>query len=210
MIKGWFCFFVILFGIAFTASSTFAAIRAGSSEFGISLGVLRGDDLGSVLVIFEDDPSTPEDESAALDFETMIQDEFFVGFKYSYNYTPRIGAELGLALIPGASVEASDLGELFEMDVRLFHGNIVFHLVDGPFVPFVTAGIGFASFSSDVIDDEQFIDETDFAFNFGGGIKVFLTDTLLLRVDVRDYITTPEDLETLNLIEFSGGIAYIF
>jgi len=201
---------MISFGVVLSEAPAFAAIRAGSSELAISLGVLRGDDLGSILVSFPDDPTTPEDESEVLPFETHVEDEFFLGFRYTYNFTPRIGAELGLSLVPNASVEASNLGQLFEMDIRFFNGNVVFHLLEGRFIPFAAAGIGFANFSSEVIDSTTFIDETDFAFNFGGGLKIFLTDTFLLRVDIRDYLTTPEDLERLNLIEASGGIGFTF
>ena len=210
MDKNWILFVILLLSITFFALPTSAEIKAGTSELGLSLGVLRGDDLGSVLVSFPDDPTTPQDESQVLPFETQVKDGFFLGFEYTFHFTTWLGTELDLALIPKVSVEASDLGKLFDMDIRFFNANAVVHLLNGRFVPFVTAGIGIADFSSETIDSTQFINESDFAFNFGGGFKVFLTDTFLLRADIRDYRTTPEDLNTLNLIRISGGVAFTF
>lgn len=208
--KNWVLLLIVLFRITFFALPALAEIKAGTSELGLSLGFLRGDNLGTILVSFPDDPTTPQDESAVLPFETTLKDSFFLGFEYTFHFTTWLGTELDLALVPKVSVEASDLGKLFDMDIRFFNANAVVHLRNGRFVPFVTAGIGIADFSSETIDSTQFIKESDFAFNFGGGFKVFLTDTLLLRADIRDYRTTPEDLNTLNLIRITGGVAFTF
>lgn len=206
----WILFFILLIVVIFSVIPVSAAIRPGSSELSLNLGVLRGDDFGSVEVFFPDDPLTPEDESEVVTFATNLEDELFIGFRYTYNFTSRLATELELALIPGAAVNASDLGELFEVDIRFFNANAVFHLLKGSFVPFATAGIGIADFKSETIDGTTFIDESNFAFNFGGGFKIFLTDTFILRADIRDYLTTPEDLDELSLIEISGGVGFLF
>ena len=51
-------------------------------------------------------------------------------------------------------------------------------------------------------------DETDFAWNFGGGIKCFLNDTVALRLDARDIVTSMEDLSTMHMIEMTVGLSW--
>lgn len=142
-----------------------------------------------------------------------VDDGFLLMFRYEYGVTDNIGVEIGAG---GATNNLLDVGPAFpggelEIDTGefLFNGGLVFNLMTGRIVPFAAVGIGLVNFSGDEID------ETDFSFNFGGGLKIYATDRWFFRVDVRDHVTYPEDAppieaETLHLIEISGGIGVTF
>ena len=75
------------------------------------------------------------------------------------------------------------------------------------------------------------IDKASFAYNYGGGVKIFITKNLALRLDFREYrakltdtIEQIDDVrpsgvfvgrqweysEDLKFQEFSGGFTYLF
>ena len=61
--------------------------------------------------------------------------------------------------------------------------NLVLHVLEGPIVPFFTAGGGIIGT----------VDQTLFAYNFGGGVKIFLTKKIAVRVDYREYFGELDD-----------------
>src|SRR3989304_2775860 len=99
--------------------------------------------------------------------------------------------------------------------------NIVLHLLKGPIIPFITAGGG----------GVMTIDKGSFAYNYGGGVKIFLTKKFALRLDFREYRAKLKDnieqiddvrpggvfigrqwdySEDLKFREISGGLTYLF
>ncbi len=117
---------------------------------------------------------------------TSINDGSAFGLRAGYNFNPFLGLEVTLggstndyvfrltdeSMNPPSDVSIEETTELF-----FLHCNGVLHLLKGWFVPFVTAGIGgFA-----------YVDDYSFSTNFGGGIKLFITDRIALRLDWRQY-----------------------
>ncbi len=89
----------------------------------------------------------------------------------------------------------------------LVHGNGVYNFEVASWekvVPFLTAGVGIHSFSPDAGDGT-----TDLAINFGGGAKIFMTERLALRGDVRDNVIFFDNNTTHNL-SLSGGLTWFF
>ena len=168
--------------------------------------------------------------------ETQTKDGQVYGFRLGYNANPRLGFEwdFGVSTTPynvtlydnvflnpgdpktNAIVSTEETNQVFLTNI-----NGVLHLLKGPFVPFITAGVG----------GIMTIDKASFAYNYGGGVKIFLTKKLALRLDFREYRAKIKDnieqiddvrpggdfigrrwdySEDLKFREFSGGITYLF
>ncbi|MEP7366418.1 MAG: outer membrane beta-barrel protein [Acidobacteriota bacterium] len=79
--------------------------------------------------------------------------------------------------------------------------------------PFATGGANFSNFIPPGASVTSGGGDNKFGFNYGGGVKVILTDTLLLRLDARQYQTPkPFDLVGasgwLKQLEISVGISF--
>jgi len=62
---------------------------------------------------------------------------------------------------------------LEENDLFFFYGNTILNILKGSFVPFVNIGAGWSLHS----------EEACYAFNYGGGLKFFITEKVALRID---------------------------
>jgi hypothetical protein len=81
---------------------------------------------------------------------------------------------------------------------------------DARWRPFVSAGIGFASFR---LDDEQgrFVNETVCGFPLGGGLKYLYRKWLAVRVSVMDNVAIGAyDLSTQHNLSITGGVEVRF
>ena len=142
----------------------------------------------------------------------------------------RVGARLGLN---SGSLTGHELSYAFERhDIEIasaaesrartqqFFYNFVLHVMprSSRVRPFVTAGLGYTSFSPG--DGGIFQDasgENKFGYNYGGGLKVKLSRMFGLRFDVRDHVTgKPNFLDLpavegrLHSLEYSAGFSLLF
>src|SRR3990172_7462391 len=168
--------------------------------------------------------------------ETQTKDGQVYGFRLGYNANPRLGFEwdFGVSTTPynvtlydnvflnpgdpktNAIVSTEETNQVFLTNI-----NGVFHLLKGPVVPFITAGVG----------GIMTIDKASFAYNYGGGVKIFLMKKLALRLYFREYRAKLKDnieqiddvlpsgvfigrqwdySEDLKFRELSGGFTYLF
>ena len=70
-------------------------------------------------------------------------------------------------------------------------------------VPYLAVGGG-----ATTIEDRNDNENTDATFNFGGGLKYFMTDSIALRGDVRHLIVFDE--HSLNNWEYTVGVSFLF
>jgi opacity protein-like surface antigen len=110
-----------------------------------------------------------------------------------------------------------------EFDVHfhefLVNGSYYFFPPDREWRPFATAGIGLKRYSPTdgakeaastnfLLGPTRISSDTEFAFNFGGGVEARITENIGLRFDLRDHLTgTPRfglPTEPLN----PGGVYY--
>jgi len=145
-------------------------------------------------------------------FSEMDDGSLFM-FRGEADFTNNIGIEFGIGGATNDLIMSSPGVATLEVDMEavMLNGGIVVNVPIGRLVPFVAGGVGLVNFSS----DEAFIDETDLSVNFGGGVKIYVTDHFFFRVDARDHLTFPEDtpdmdLEDVHLIELSGGVGVTF
>ena len=84
-----------------------------------------------------------------------------------------------------------------------------------PVRPFIAGGGQFSTFVPPGASVTYGTGTTKYGGNFGAGVKVKLTSMFLLRIDLRDYVTTkPFDLigksGALHQIEASAGLGLFF
>jgi hypothetical protein len=136
------------------------------------------------------------DNRRGREIQTHIDDGFGSGFRAAYNFNRRFAMEgtfagttnnhLATLSDLGATPAITDTNALF-----FVHGNGVFHLLTGRIAPYLTAGLGILG----TIENETL------TFNYGGGLKIFTTRRLAIRLDARRYhANLEENLEERVLV----------
>jgi opacity protein-like surface antigen len=114
-----------------------------------------------------------------------------LGVAVSYDWTRNLAFE-------------GDLGHLFDVagddanvdwSISTFSANAVYHFDTQYVTPYATFGLGLerSSFevkNPDVLALYQDVSATEFAFNFGGGVKYKLSDRFQARADLRRFQAT--------------------
>jgi len=133
------------------------------------------------LELFEPDTSLPL--QGFKEFSTIAPS---FGLRLGYYPSRFFGAEGEAGVIPTRT--ADDLAAtLWGMRV-----NLVGQLGLWSVTPFVLVGGGMLNVGS---DRAAVGSDIDAAFNFGGGVKVFVTRYTMLRLDIRDYVTAARGVD---------------
>ena len=123
------------------------------------------------------------------------------GVRAGYNFTKNFGTE---AVFDYSRPEHSGAGE-GHVDVYNWHLDALYHFMPaGPLVPYLAAGYGGQNRESHLNGEE-----TRGAFNYGGGIKYFLTDGLAVRGDVRGLLLNHDD-HSYYSVEYTAGVDFLF
>ena len=103
-----------------------------------------------------------------------------LGGAAGYDFTENLGVEGEFAFVFDLAADDEDA----DWSVASLGANVLYHfpLENGMF-PYATAGVGFARSAVSVGDVSH--DSVEVGFNFGGGVKAPLTDTLSARGDIR-------------------------
>jgi OmpA-OmpF porin, OOP family len=123
------------------------------------------------------------------------------GVRAGYNFTKHFGTEgvFDFVRTEGSRVHAGNV------DIYDYHLDLLYHfLPDGPLVPYLATGYGGQSRAPDVGDKV-----TRGAFNYGGGVKYFLTSGLALRGDVRGLLTK-HDEHSYHDVQYTAGVDFLF
>lgn len=195
---------ILIGAMGFTGTVSAGGISAGTSEIGLQVGELIGDDLTDTMV----SGKTPE-----------LDDDLVVGISYEYHLLPNVGLE-GRLVWNGNQVTDTPQGDI-DMDVWFLDLNGLYYFNPGDRAVFyLTAGLGWAWMDIDeditgtVNGKPTTISDSDgVTFNVGGGLKYFVSGPWLLRLDARyryvDELADPNG-ENLNTGEFTAGIGYAF
>ena len=123
-----------------------------------------------------------------------------IGIRGGYNFTKYFGVE---ALFDFVTTESTRSG-LGDAHMYRYGGDLLLHLLpDSNLVPYLAAG-----YSGITLDRDNQQTLTRGAFDYGPGIKYFLTDDLALRGDFRHLVF--RDGKTLSNYEYTVGIVYQF
>jgi hypothetical protein len=165
-----------------------AAAQVSGGELGIFAGTASGD-AGLVQVL---------DARRSRSIRTSVDDRgTSVGLVFGGNFNPFIGVEM-LTFFATNHYRAQlfDLGsERSSLDNNLFvflMGNVVAHFAPGRVVPLISGGLGLAGT----------VDNSDRAYNFGGGVKLFVVPRVAIRVEGRRFVQLVTT--TLGQVELVG------
>ncbi|ABQ28476.1 OmpA family protein [Geotalea uraniireducens] len=124
-----------------------------------------------------------------------------VGIRGGYNFTKYVGVE---ALFDYVRTEGTRAG-LGDANVYRYGGDVLLHILpDSDLVPYLAAGYGGLT-----LDRENQKTNNHGVFDYGVGLKYFLTDNLALRGDFR-HLVFRDSGETLYNYEYTAGVAYQF
>jgi len=178
----------------------FAQTQPGA-EIGAYVGAAAADG-GIVRVV---------DSRRMREVRTRVEDKgVSLGFVVGASFNRWIGTEMLFSFATnhyvadvverGSSTTALD-NNLFVFLV----GNGVVYLAQGRIVPFVSAGAGISGT----------VDNKDLAYNFGGGVKLFVADHLGIRLDIRQFVQNVTDplqdpfTERVRLMTFNVGFTFV-
>jgi OOP family OmpA-OmpF porin len=152
------------------------------------------------------------------------------GGKLAWFPIRNVGVEGTIGFSPGNNVDEEQFGSSSDQETDVWDVRVdgIYQLSFTPeqkIVPYVGAGIGWLVFDADVSDPEEGLEdlnEPQFAMNFGGGLKIFFSEYIGLRLDARDVVAPVErgfsrdDLPPGNNtktffadnVELSGGFTF--
>lgn len=191
--------------LAVTAVPAMAQVTAGSQEVHAYVGEAFGDDLSDRKI----NGRTPK-----------LDDDLTYGFRYGYNFTDAWGLDLSLGQ---TNTSVTGLrGRDTDLDLTTFDVDAIYHFNPGSrFVPYVLAGIGYASADLDRpiigvvsgVGPVRIKDDSGFTLNAGVGAKYFIADNVSLRLDARyrylDKVIDRFD-DSLNTFETTLGVGFQF
>lgn len=186
--------------------------QEGSSEFELFAGAHLGDTFTL---------STSEGN----DLQMELDDSMMLGLRGSYFFFDNISMEVTIAGTQAQTWEGQDF------NIYYFQGNLTYQFGHAAFSPFFTIGMGMAMLDHPTVDsDWHWRQKTDseFAWNMGGGFKIYFGQDFAFRTDVRAYWTrtSEEDYwdddcwdddhdcdywqDSLNATEISAGFVFRF
>lgn len=121
------------------------------------------------------------------------------GLRAGYNFTEHWGAEAVFGYVL-TETEATNM----ETDSYSYGLDALYHFrPEKNLVPFIAAGVG----GNTLHTPRGIEDSSEWLFNYGLGLKYFITDSVALRGDVR-HVLVFED-ETLDNLEYSAGVTFL-
>ena len=175
--------------------------RQGKTELFGTIQMIGGEE---IRYSFPDAPPTNLDiDSAAI-----------YGIGYGYNLTDHWNFNMDL-LFGSADTDVKIVettAETEDMDYIRFDINLDYNFWKSRFTPVVTGGVGIMDFSIDTTaTDVGDVDESNFSYNLGAGIRWDIEDNLLLKVMYRSTWTELDDAhDELQYDSFGLSIAYMY
>lgn len=141
---------------------------------------------------------------------------FRMDLRMTLNTWRYLGHEFGYGYTRGKVTAAGQ--DYFTMPTHMGYYNFLAYATpEGSRIrPFGGAGVHFASFSPPGASVSYGNTVTKFGINFGGGLKVRVTDMFMARLDVHDYLTPKPDFQLLNehgwlrFLTVTAGVAFVF
>jgi OOP family OmpA-OmpF porin len=124
-----------------------------------------------------------------------LKDSGLFGARLGYTITPRFGVEGSVGFSSHSIDPTADVGST-EVDVKYvtYLGEGLVYLTSGNVLPFLAVGLGGVSFDlerpSGAVEDES---SSGLMASLGGGLKIPLSPDILIRADVRDYLSRHTD-----------------
>jgi opacity protein-like surface antigen len=190
-----------------------SAAWAQLGEVSVSVGrsSLRNASLGTV--------EGTDERGAPMNIELDATTDVRVGFRFTVNAWTHLGHEFGYAYNHGKlRLQTTPRQEVGMPMHQGFYNFLAYATAEGAKVrPFVAGGGHFSTFYPPGTGVFSGNGVTKFGVNYGGGIKVRVSETLMLRLDVREYAQGKPDIYGqanlkgwLRQMETSMGVAFVF
>jgi len=142
--------------------------------------------------------------------------------EFRFEYNDPFSMEFSNNMEPSSGLVKAD------MDLLCYDANLVLNLFTGRFQPFVTGGVGGITYATRKLtgeiagidfEMEEGSPRTQLTYNVGGGLKLWLLNSVALRAEARYYISQLEGTapgtesqveEDVSHIEVSGGLSVRF
>ena len=130
-----------------------------------------------------------------------------------YNFIKHFGIETAVEVIEARVDDTTRTGltegqfgsPMDRVNLIFYHIDAVYYFMpDSKFTPFVVAGLNGSHYSPRISTGGMA------AFNVGAGVKYAMTDTVGLRVDVRDYTVTEVMQDTYRNVGAMAEITFAF
>ncbi|MHB8845715.1 MAG: OmpA family protein [Nitrospirota bacterium] len=138
------------------------------------------------------------------DTEQQLDTRSYYGLRGGYNFTKNLGVEAMVGYVPTETKSQA----FVDRDVTVYRAGIdaLFHFnADGTVVPFFAAG--FAGMQTDN-GSKGAPDHGRGMFDYGAGVKWFLSDTVALRGDVRQMVFS-EGGDARTNMEYTVGLTFL-
>lgn len=124
---------------------------------------------------------------SSLDVSEGADNNLALGFAVGWDLTPNVGFEGELSYLFDLAGDSNTV----DWSLTNVSGNFIYHFDTRTMTPYATFGLGFERSSLDFESPDPLEllrpSTTEIAFNFGGGVKYPLTDSLLVRGDLRRF-----------------------
>lgn len=147
--------------------------------------------------------------------EYTIDDGVRIGSRIGLNTGNFVGHEFSYAWQRSKlSILDQDFGS---MSIHNIYYNFVLHATpEGSVIrPFITGGGGVSVFNPPGFSSFSGAGDNKFGYNYGAGVKVKMTESYGIRLDVRDHVTgkpfdLPDNSGRLHNLEMSAGFSLLF
>lgn len=147
--------------------------------------------------------------------EYTIDDGIRIGSRMGLNTGNFVGHEFSYAW---QRSKLSILGQDFgNMSIHNIYYNFLLHATpEGSVIrPFITGGGGVSVFNPPGFSSFSGAGDNKFGYNYGAGIKIKMTESYGIRLDVRDHVTgkpfdLPDNSGRLHNMEISAGFSLLF
>ncbi len=161
---------------------------------------------GQIFEVFVIGQQMKGDNTTAMGKQLALSDNIAGGFGAGINVEK---FNINIDFLFGSTIVKMDNTKL-DSKLSLFDANLDYSFFKYVFTPMVTAGIGSVTFSDSFVQVEN-LNETDFSYNIGFGLKCAVFNKYLIKGLYRATWTTIK--ETDNAIMFNGisvNFGYIF
>ena len=186
-----------ILGLLFVASALTAFAQMGEVSLSLGSSMLRNKSLGSIGGV-----DVPSKSNFHLALRMTLNNSRYFGHEFGYAYNR-------------ASFNAS--GTNYSMPIHQgFYDFLVYATKEGSKIrPFAAGGAHFSTFVPPGGSILQGSGLTKFGYNYGAGIKAKVSDSFLIRVDLRDYTTGKPDFGIspsglLHQLVISAGLGFTF
>ena len=162
-----------ILAVLLLALTAVAGFREGTSEFELFAGSHLGDSF-----------TLRTDSGGDLQFD--LDDSLLLGMRGAYFISDNMAMEVTMTGTQTETWEGRDF------DIYYFQGNLTYQFGHAAFTPFFTIGMGMALLDHPTVDSNwhwRQATDTEFAWNMGGGFKIYFTPNFAFRTDVRAYWT---------------------